>query len=518
MNRREFLLSAAAMSAAWPAMGQTPAADDPSAATAALRAAVPLAARDPERPVYHFRPPANWTNDPNGTIYYKGWHHLFYQLNPAEPRGGNQHWGHARSRDLVNWEHLPIALWPLTSRGERAVYSGGATPGPDGRPLLFYTSIGHEHPEQWIAVPQDDNLIRWDRPALNPVLTVAAHGALTPSQWRDPFLFTEGRDTYMVCGGNVNDSRGAGGAVFLYKAANAGLTGWRYLGIVYRQRDRQYFNIECPNLFRLGDKWVLLHSPHRPVECLVGTLDLSKPAFVPETHAVLDPGDAYASNISVDDKGRTILWLWGRTRNPPDRGWSGVMVMPRVLSLDADGFVRQQPAPEFEQLRGAPETRAAVTPVPGQPIVLDGIAGDCLELAADIVTGNTTGGVGFDVRRSADGRTATKIRIVPPGVLAVGDVRAPLSRGRARHALRVFLDKRVVEVYANDGEAAIYGTIDAAPGDLGVAVAADPRVRREGLFGPPPPSAPVEPRVEGLTVWTLGPARFDLGIFGGDTR
>jgi beta-fructofuranosidase len=517
LNRREFLLAGAALSAAWTARGLSQATDDPSEATAALRAAVPLAARDPERPVYHFRPPANWTNDPNGTIYYKGWHHLFYQLNPAEPRGGNQHWGHARSRDLVNWEHLPIALWPLTSRGERAIYSGGATLGPDRRPRLFYTSIGHEFPEQWIAIPQDDDLIRWERPARNPILTVAAHGALTPSQWRDPFLFTEGRDTYMVCGGNVNGGRGGGGAVFLYKATDAELTDWRYLGVVYQQRDRQYSNIECPNLFPLGGKWVLLHSPHRPVHYLVGSLDLAKPAFTPETQGVLDPGDAYASNISVDDKGRTILWLWGRTRTAPGKGWNGVMVMPRVLSLDADGFLRQQPAPEFEQLRGVPERRAAMAPVAGQPIVLDGITGDCLEIAADIVTGNTTGGVGLDVRRRADGSTATKIRILPQGLLAVGDLRAPLSRGRARHSLRVFLDKRVFEVYANDGEAAIYGTIEAAAGDLGVAVVADPRPRREGLFGPPPPSAPVEPRVEDLTAWRLDAARFDLGVFGGDT-
>lgn len=518
LNRREFLLTGAALSTAWPALGQTPGADDASAATAVLRAAVPLAARDPERPVYHFRPPANWTNDPNGTIHYKGWHHLFYQLNPAEPRGGNQHWGHARSRDLVNWEHLPIALWPLAARGEQAIYSGGATLGPDGRPVLFYTSIGHEHPEQWIAVPLDDDLVRWDRPARNPVLTVAAHGALTPSQWRDPFLFTRGRDTYMVCGGNVNAGRGGGGAVFLYKAANADLTDWRYVGIVYQQRDRQYFNIECPNLFPLGDKWVLLLSPHRPVQYLVGSLDLAKPAFVPETQGVLDPGDAYASNISVDDQGRTILWLWGRTRTAPEKGWNGVMVMPRVLSLDADGFVRQQPAPEFEQLRGVPQTHAAVTPVPGQPTVLEGITGDCLELSADIGVGNTTGGVGLDVRRSADGSRATKIRILPQGTLAVGEWRAPLSRGRASHRLRVFLDKRVFEVYVNDGEAAIYGTIDAAPGDIGVAIAAEPLVRRPGLFGPPPPSAPVAPRVDGLTAWTLAPARFDLGIFGGETR
>jgi beta-fructofuranosidase len=516
-TRREFLVKATVLSAVSPAMAlQT--VDPPAASTAALRAAVPLAARDPERPVYHFRPPANWTNDPNGTIYHNGWHHLFYQLNPAEPRGGNQHWGHARSRDLVNWEHLPIALWPLTARGERAIYSGGAIPAPDGRPRIFYTSIGHEFPQQWIAIPEDDELIRWSRPARNPVLTIDAHGALVPSQWRDPFLFRQGRDIYMVCGGNVNDGRGGGGAVFLYKAANADLTRWQYVGVVYQQRDRQYFNIECPNLFPLGDKWVLLISPHRPVQYFVGTLDLAKPAFVPETQGVVDPGDAYASNISVDDKGRVILWLWGRTRTAQGKGWNGVILMPRVLSLDGDGFLRQQPAPEFETLRRAHVTHPPVTPTPGTPIVLDGISGDCLELAADIVTGNTTGGVGFDVRRSADGTTATKIRILPSGVLAVGEVRAPLSRGRARHVLKVFLDKRVFEVYANDGEAAIYGTIDASPANLGVAVAADPLVRREGLFGPPPPSAPVAPRVDGLEAWTLAPARFDLGIFGGEAR
>jgi beta-fructofuranosidase len=476
-----------------------------------------VAARDPQRPVYHFRPPANWTNDPNGTIYYKGWHHLFYQLNPAEPRGGNQHWGHARSRDLVNWEHLPIALWPLTDRGERAIYSGGAIRGPDGRPRVFYTSIGPEFPQQWIAIPEDDELIRWSRPASNPVLSIEAHNGLTPSQWHDPFLFTQGRDTYMVCGGNVNDGRGGGGAVFLYKAANADLTRWQYRGVVYQQRDRQYFNIECPNLFPLGDKWVLLISPHRPVQYYIGSLDLTKPAFVPEAQGVLDPGDAYASNISVDEKGRTILWLWGRTRNAPDKGWSGVILMPRLLSLDADGFLRQQPAPEFEMLRRERVTRPPIEPTPGTPIVLDGIAGDCVELAADITPGNTTAGVGFDVRRSADGSTATRIRILPSGVLTVGDVRASLSRGRQRYSLRVFLDTRVFEVYANDGEGAIYGTINAAASDVGIAVAADPAVRREGLFGPPPPSTPVLPRVEGLTAWTLGPARFDLGVFGGQT-
>ena len=357
MNRREFLVGGAAMSVAWPAMARQ-AAEDPTAATVSLRAAVALASRDPERPVYHFRPPANWTNDPNGTIYYKGWHHLFYQLNPAEPRGGNQHWGHARSRDLVNWEHLPIALWPLTSRGERAIYSGGATLGPDGRPLIFYTSIGHEFPQQWIATPQDDDLIGWDRPARNPILTVTAHGALTPSQWRDPFLFSQGRDTYMVCGGNVNGGRGGGGAVFLYKAANADLTDWRYAGVVYQQRDRQYFNIECPNLFPGANKGVcccrrtagpVFRRHTRPLEACVRARDAGRDRSwrrVRQQHL-------------GRHKGRTILWLWGRTRNAPDRGWRGVD--------SCNGCCRSTPTASYGSSRRPSSRRCAAVRRRGRP-------------------------------------------------------------------------------------------------------------------------------------------------------
>src|ERR1017187_10569847 len=121
-TRRHFLgsLSAIAASASVQGAGAAPPFVK---AMEAVRAAIPTAESDPDRPLYHFRPPANWTNDPNGTLFYKGWHHLFYQLNPFAARLGSQHWGHARSSDLVNWEHLPIAIWPSADKGERAIYS-----------------------------------------------------------------------------------------------------------------------------------------------------------------------------------------------------------------------------------------------------------------------------------------------------------------------------------------------------------------------------------------------------------
>src|SRR5512140_1515317 len=104
LNRRRFVQTCAA-AAFVPAFGR---ADNAAVARAmaSVLEAVPRAAADPDRPVYHFHPPAFWHNDPNGTVWYKGWHHLFYQFNPYGSVWGNMHWGHARSRDMVNWEHL----------------------------------------------------------------------------------------------------------------------------------------------------------------------------------------------------------------------------------------------------------------------------------------------------------------------------------------------------------------------------------------------------------------------------
>ncbi|MDH5381668.1 MAG: glycoside hydrolase family 32 protein, partial [Cyclobacteriaceae bacterium] len=66
------------------------------------------------RPQYHFTPPSQWMNDPNGMVYYEGEYHLFYQHYPDSNVWGPMHWGHAVSKDMVSWEHLPIALYPDT--------------------------------------------------------------------------------------------------------------------------------------------------------------------------------------------------------------------------------------------------------------------------------------------------------------------------------------------------------------------------------------------------------------------
>lgn len=509
MNRRGFIQTATAAGALNSILpGAEP---DPALvrATEAVLAGIPAAEADPERPIYHFHPPSNWTNDPNGTIYYKGWHHLFYQLNPFASRLGSQHWGHARSRDLVNWEHLPIAIWPSVERGERAIFSGGAAIAADGRPRILYTSIGQPQPEQWLASPKDDDLFVWEKFPGNPVLTQSAHSAGPISQWRDPFLFREGGATYMVCGGGTAAGRAQ---VQLYRATKPDFTEWKHLGAVFQTLDRESRNFECPNLFPLDGKWVMIVSPNRVCEYWIGDLDVGRVQFTPQAHGILDAGDAYASNISVDDKGRTLLWLWGRTNTAQGKGWGSVITMPRILTIGPDGYLRQRPAPEFERLRRAVKNFPAIGLE--TPFVPEDVATDAAEIEAEF---SGTGTFGLELRRSSAGKPGVTVSI-QGGYVTVGSARAFVGNAE-RYKVRVFLDKRCIEVYVNDGAAAVYNPIEAGLTDLGMMVFGGAATGR-GFAGGAPPAAggrggasPLPPRLESLRVWPMKAAKFSMEHF-----
>lgn len=436
-------------------------------AMASDEVAATVAARDSARPVYHFRPVANWMNDPNGPIALGGWYHMFYQHNPYGDQWGHMHWGHARSRDLVRWEHLPIALWPSEEKGEEHIFSGCATTNGAGQPMIIYTSIARgksagDYAEQWAAIG-DDDLMVWRKHPANPILSEQLHGDQKMSDWRDPFVFRDQGRTYLVAGGNLNHGKGGQAVVNLYEAENSELTKWKYWGVMFTHPDPEVGNIECPNFFKLGNRWVLVVSPHRKVEYFIGTFDSSSHKFSAESRGVMDYGNYYAPNCLYDPSGRLIMWGWINGFKS-GRGWNGCLTLPRVLSLAADGRLEQRPVPEIEMLRDRRVNRANLL-LDDSTGALKLATGDALEIEAKFESGDAKS-VGLEIRRTADSSKPISIRH-DGRRLTVGDVEVPFSipSGETTLRLHVFLDKSVMEVFAND-RACVTRVIDAGEGDV----------------------------------------------------
>src|SRR5690348_503714 len=259
-------------------------------ATAAVKAATQRAQADPAHPIFHVTAPAQWINDPNGPIFYKGYYHLFYQLHPYSDRDGTKYWGHVRSRDLARWEHLPIALAPSNDKGEEAIWSGSCTINGVGQPMIFYTSIAQgksafDHAEQWAAT-SDDDLIHWQKSPVNPVLSEALHKEKKIYDWRDPFVFHDRNKTFLVTGGHLAKQGQA--AVNIYEALNPELTHWAYRGVLFQIPGAP--TAECPNFFQLGNQWVLFVSPYGKVQYFIGDFDAKTCRFIARSHGLVDYG------------------------------------------------------------------------------------------------------------------------------------------------------------------------------------------------------------------------------------
>jgi len=467
-------------------------------AMAAITQAIPTASADPNRPVYHFHAPAQWMNDPNGFIYYDGWYHVFYQFNPYSSNWGNMHWGHARSRNLVDWQQLPVALWPSHERGEEHVFSGSLFKDASGTPRAFYTSIptgdDARDPEIWSAEPLSDSLLRWRKLSNEPVISEVNHGAVHVDEWRDPFLVSDKGVTYLVTGGEINGR----GVVLLYRALDGDLTNWKYLGPLFHYPDPSLPNIECPNLVRVGDKWVLLVSVNGQVEYFTGEANLALGTFTTLHHGVLEQG-SYASQATPNNSGQTVEFAWIRPIGGP--GWSGCLTLPNVLSVDPDGTLIANPAPALEKLRGSETSLTNVTlsgtlPLPAQA------SGSDLEIVAQIKPGSAFC-VGLNLRASADGSREESIRYYPQSqtlsIPGFKDLIVPIDPHTGTVNLHLYLDRSLLDVYGDGGRADETGALTPLPlaGDTGVS-----------LF-----ATGGSATVEHLTVYRITPAKFDLSEF-----
>jgi beta-fructofuranosidase len=430
---------------------------------------------DKHRPGYHFLPPKNWMNDPNGLIQWKGKYHLFYQYNPTGAYHANMHWGHAASRDLLHWEQLPIALAPTPGGYDKDGCFSGCAVVKDGVPTLMYTGVWPE--VQCLAMSEGDDLIEWEKYAGNPVISGHPAG-LNLTTFRDPCVWQEGDEWKMVVGATV---RGAGGTILQYRSPD--LINWTYEGqLLSEDNGVTGGEWECPGLFQLGDRHYLLVSitNRATVDCFTGSYDGQ--AFVPEARRKVDFGQYfYAPQTFVDERGRRIMigWIWEGRSVEADKaaGWSGVQSLPRLLTYREDGHLGVEPLPELEQIRSSEHHHfAGVDLCPESPLPLP-VESDQVELMVEVLPKEARA-FGLVVRESADGRERTVIRYqFESGELRVDRRQSSLDKDVHDTAqtgilklgmgeplrLRVFVDHSVIEIFANGRyclSSRIYPTLD----------------------------------------------------------
>ncbi len=417
-------------------------------ATAAMQVAVPRAQADPTRPIFHVTAPAQWMNDPNGPIFYKGYYHLFYQLTPFSDVSGIKYWGHVRSRDLVKWEPLPIALWPSGELGEESVWSGCCTINGLGQPMCFYTSIGNgksafDQAVQWAAIGGDD-LITWKKSPANPVLPDSVNDGTKIYDWRDPFIFRDKKKTFLVTGGHM--AKNGQAAVNIYEAENPGLTKWKYRGVMFQVPDAP--TAECPNFFKLGGQWVLFVSPYGKVQCFVGDFDSETCRFTASTRCLLDYGSSfYAPNTMQVPDGRRLVWGW-LNGFPGGRGWNGCLSLPRQLSLSRDGQLQQGPAPQLSKLRGK---LIGLKNIPlangGETFALPKT--NTLEIQVEIDL-QTAKKITLEIKTGAKEPSSIMMNF-SDSEFQILDAIAPLSFAKNQKLnLHIFIDRSVLEVFANE--------------------------------------------------------------------
>ena len=427
---------------------------------------------DPFRPLYHFSPPGAALHDAAGLCWWQGKYHLFYLLSTPKIKWGR---GHAVSDDLVHWQDLPIV--------NATIYGGtGQVWADSDRVILGYATHGHaavslatasdpllmdwvEHPQNPVCQPGNDNYV-WREDDMY-YLTQRKHNF----EWDLELEYPGGRTTLELC-------------------RSKDLATWEPLGKLLE--DGYYTepgeDCACNSFLPIGNgKHLLIFFTHkRSSQYYIGTYDREKGRFRIENHGRMNygpvgRGSLHAPSGFIDPEGRCI-GIWNITENRPQKGWDQITSLPRHLSLKADKSDKEdllnplsiEPIEELKSLRFDPVSVDAVTVPANGKCVLPGVEGNAMELEAVIDPMNARE-VGLEILRSPNGEERTVITLFRGTInphptrphaseLAIDVSHAsldPTVRSRSPEIgplylaegeplrLRVFMDRSVVEVFAN---------------------------------------------------------------------
>ena len=420
-----------------------------------------------ETPAMPADPPADWLTyhllhpgpggampgDPNCAFYWKGRYHLHYIYNHKAGCA----FAHVSSKDLVHWTWHPTTLFPKTTG--HGMFSGTGFITKEGRPAIIYHGQGSGRNQ--LAFALDDKLEQWTKPV--PILPRDASGQVPEMNHWDPDCWLNG-DTYYATSGGGNPS--------LMKSSD--LKDWKFLGPLLSDDYPANIgmpkgeDISCGNMFKIGKKWMLLCISHGlGYRYYLG--DFKDEKYLPDFQAMMSwNGNNYFAPESVLTKdGRRVMWAW--LLNLPIAP-CGIQSLPRELELPADGVLRIRPLLELEALRYDRKQEKGLTVRSDTSQRLKEISGDALELEVAVKAPQAKE-FGLDVLCDKDGANGLRIAVMAESkTLVVGKVAAPFELKAGEDlTLRVFIDKNLVEVFANDRQAAV-AALKYTPENLGLSL------------------------------------------------
>lgn len=429
-----------------------------------------------ERPVFHLSPATGWLNDPNGFSFYNGRYHLFYQYNPYGTSWDSMHWGHWTSKDLLKWDVEPVALAPDEDY-ESGCFSGSAITDVQGKHMLIYTAhnecgkgAGHFREEtQCIAFGDGKDYVKYEG---NPVITVdALPEGSCKEDFRDPKIWSENGRYYIVTAVRMKDGLGS----ICLLSSEDGIS-WKYEKELLHNDGSLGGMWECPDFYRLDGEEILGFS--------VMHMKTTDPTFrnghctmlcIGSDHKVFQPFDLgfdfYAPQSMLTADGRRIVVGWmqapeyGNTA-PEKNKWFGQMSFPRELTYK-NNRVYQKPIREIERLYvESIEKRFTAE----EETIVPGLSGRTIDLFLEL-----SGEEDFRLKFAAEGDIYTELQY------SAGDRHFIIDRSHAGRGasicerreiltgtkdslkIRLLLDRYSFEIFLNDGEQALSGTLYETP-------------------------------------------------------
>lgn len=450
---------------------------------------------DENRPAFHLSPQIGWLNDPNGFSQYKGIYHLFYQYNPYGTRWDyRMNWGHWTSSDLIHWKFEKAALAP-DQPYEDGVFSGSAITDKDGSHLLMYTAH-YEKEEicgqtirretQCLARGDGENYIKLEG---NPVIDEKdLPDYCDERDFRDPKIWLEDGTYYAVIAARNRHTKK--GMVILYASEDA--RKWSYKGILEENKGALGTMWECPDFFSIKDKNILTVAAmgvrtDNPVYrngfttfAFVGEYDSKTGSFTAGEPQGLDLGfDFYAPQSMETADGRRILVAWMQAPEsggscPEEMKWFGMMTFPREISI-RKGILCQNPIEEIRELYVDSVFQKKLAA--DAETEFEAINGRLLDLTVTVHEREDQNWENFSMKFASNGKNYVRLTYrKTDGHLIVDrrkagrsaslcDVREVDIGKRDTFKVRLLLDRFSFELFVNDGEKSLTGTIYELPLD-----------------------------------------------------